>query len=311
MRITLRLILSLIVGVTLVAAVFAYLQVRQEERRLREETERKSAILAESLEESVEPLLEARSEKKLQRIVERFGNRERLTGVAVYDARGRCIAITPGLSADFLNSPPAAFEAVRTNKGFGLFREIDGKPMHIYALPLHRDNAMAGVLVILYDVSHISTEGASTWRLNFIRLLIQTLFIAVVTMLIVRWSIAGPIAKTAEWMKRLRSGETSMTVALPQTDLFKPLAQEVVHLTTSLSAARAAAEEEASTAGRSLWSRTENLTCTFAGGRRSQSPSRPAGLSLHLIPSCEPVAARGSRMELEMRIRRLWTSRTN
>jgi trehalose-6-phosphate synthase len=255
MRITLRLILSLIVGVTLVAAVFAYLQVRQEERRLREETERKSAILAESLEESVEPLLEARSEKKLQRIVERFGNRERLTGVAVYDARGRCIAITPGLSADFLNSPPAAFEAVRTNKGFGLFREIDGKPMHIYALPLHRDNAMAGVLVILYDVSHISTEGASTWRLNFIRLLIQTLFIAVVTMLIVRWSIAGPIAKTAEWMKRLRSGETSMTVALPQTDLFKPLAQEVVHLTTSLSAARAAAEEEARLreAAESVW----------------------------------------------------------
>jgi trehalose 6-phosphate synthase len=255
MRITLRLILSLIVGVTLVASVFSYLQVRQEERRLREETERKAAILAESLQESIEPLLDTRSSKHLQRIVERFGNRERLSGVAVYDASGRCIAITPGLASDYLNSPPAAFEAVRTDKGFGLFQNIGDKPMHIYALPLHRDGSLAGVLVILHDVSHISAEAASTWRLNFMRLLVQTLFITVVTMLIVRWSIAGPIAKTAEWMKRLRSGETSTTVALPQAELFKPIAQEVVHLTASLSAARAAAEEEARLreAAESVW----------------------------------------------------------
>jgi trehalose 6-phosphate synthase len=127
--------------------------------------------------------------------------------------------------------------------------------MHIYALPLHREDAIAGVLVILYDASHISAEATSTWRLNFIRLLIQTVLIAIVTMLIVRWSIAGPIAKTAEWMKRLRSGDTPTTMALPQADLFKPIAQEVVHLTASLSAARAAAEEEARLreAAESVW----------------------------------------------------------
>ena len=255
MRITLRLILSLIVGITLVAAVFAYVQVRQEERRLREETERKAAILAESLEESIEPLLEQKGGKRLQKIVERFGNRERLSGVAVYDVSGRCVAITPGLSPDILDSSPAAFEAVRTNKAFGLFETMSGRLMHIYALPLHREEAQAGVLVILYDTSHISAEAAGTWRLNFLRLMVQTLFITVVTILIVRWSIAGPIAKTAEWMKRLRFGESATTAALAQMDLFKPIAQEVVHLTASLSAARAAAEEEARLrdAAESVW----------------------------------------------------------
>ncbi len=164
MRSTLRLIFSLIIGVALVAFIFSYLEVRQEERRLHEETERKAAILAESLQESIEPLLDAKSTKSLQRIVERFGNRERLSGVAVYDSRGRFLAITAGLSVASLNSPSAAFEAVRTNSGFGLFQNIDGKPMHVYALPLHRDDSLAGVLVILYDVSHISVEAAGTCK---------------------------------------------------------------------------------------------------------------------------------------------------
>ncbi len=255
MRITLRLILSLIVGVTVVASVFSYLQVRREERRLKEETQRKASILALSLQETIEPLLEPRSERKLQSVVERFGNRERLSGVAVYDAGGHCDAITPGLSREFTNSPAAAFEAVRTNQGFGIFQEIGGTPTYIYALPLHREDALAGVLVMLFDVSHIAAEASRAWRLNFLGILVQTVIIALVTILIVRWSIAGPIAKTADWMKRLRSGETSTTVALPQTDLFRPIAQEVVHLTESLSAARAAAEEEARLreASESVW----------------------------------------------------------
>ncbi|MGH9428422.1 MAG: trehalose-6-phosphate synthase, partial [Terriglobia bacterium] len=255
MRITLRLILSLIVGVTLVAFVFSYLQVRQEERRLREETERRAAVLAESLQESVEPLLDTKSSTNLQRIVEKFGNRERLRGVAIYDVNGRALAITPGLVSHFTRSPAAAFEAVRTDEGYGLFQTINEKPMHIYALPLHREGILAGFLVILHDAGHISAQATITWRLNFIPLLIQTVFITAVTVLIVRWSIAGPIAKTAEWMKRLRTGETSGEVSLPKADLFKPLAREVVHLTKSLSAARASAQEEARLreAAESLW----------------------------------------------------------
>jgi trehalose-6-phosphate synthase len=255
MRITLRLILSLIIGVTVVASGFAYLQVRREERRLKEETQRKASILALSLQETVEPLLEAHSERKLQNIVERFGNRERLSGVAVYDASGHCDAITPGLSRELKNSPAAAFEALRSNQGFGMFQQIGGTPMYIYALPLHREDALAGVLVILYDVSHIAAEASRAWRLNFLGILVQTVIITLVTILIVRWSIAGPIAKTADWMKRMRSGQTATNVAMPQTDLFRPIAQEVVHLTESLSAARAAAEEEARLreASESVW----------------------------------------------------------
>src|SRR5271157_4927233 len=127
MRITLRLLLSLIMGVSLVALVSSYLQVRQEDRRLREETERRAAVLAESLQESVEPLLGQQASKDLQRIVEKFGHRERLSGVAVYDADGRALAITPGLSPSLGHSPAIAWEAMRAGHGSGQFQEVDGK----------------------------------------------------------------------------------------------------------------------------------------------------------------------------------------
>jgi len=255
MRITFRLILSLILGVTLVALGFSYFQIQQEEQRLREELELRAAVLAESLQESVEPLVGKGPSKNLQRIVERFGNRKRLNGVAIYDTNFRPLAMTPGLSDQLPRSPAAAFEAIRTDQGIGEFQDIKGLPTHIYALPLHHEEALTGVLVLLHNASHISVQAAGSWRLDFILLLIQTLFITAVTVLIVRWSIAGPIAKTAEWMKKLRTGESSAQMLLPQADLFKPLAQEVLHLTESLSAARAVAQEEARLrdAAESLW----------------------------------------------------------
>src|SRR3989304_1865733 len=106
MRIRFRLIISLVVVVTLVVTLFAFLQVRQEKARLNEDLDRRAGILAESLQETVEPLIEKGPSKNLQRIVEKFGNRERLSGVAVYDTQGNPLAITSGLASP-LKTPPA------------------------------------------------------------------------------------------------------------------------------------------------------------------------------------------------------------
>jgi trehalose 6-phosphate synthase len=75
-----------------------------------------------------------------------------------------------------------------------------------------------------------------------------------ITLLIVRWSIAGPIARAAQWMRALRLGRTS-SQQMPDLDVFKPLASEVVTLAESLSQARSAAESEARLreASASMW----------------------------------------------------------
>ena len=76
MKITIRLIVALLIVIALVAVGFSFFQVRSEKIRLEKDMERRAAILAESLQESVKPLVQSKSFTKLGRLVERFGNRE-------------------------------------------------------------------------------------------------------------------------------------------------------------------------------------------------------------------------------------------
>ena len=92
-----RLIISLILGVTLVSLLSSYYEVRAQKRGLRKELELRAEVLAESLAGNVEPYLDERSQKQLQRIVGRFSNREHLVGVAVLNTKLDPIAASVGL----------------------------------------------------------------------------------------------------------------------------------------------------------------------------------------------------------------------
>ena len=98
MRMSLRLILSLVMTVTLISVLFALYQVRAYTHGRQGDLEKRAQVLAESLQETVEPLWTKGARGSLRRIVERFGNRERLDGVAIYDAQGRPNFVTPSLA---------------------------------------------------------------------------------------------------------------------------------------------------------------------------------------------------------------------
>lgn len=255
MRIRLHLILSLILAVTLVALTFAYFQVQAEKRALRRDMEKRAEILAESLEESIVPLLQQRSQRDLLRIVERFGNRERLAGVVVYDESGSALAITSGLSGRLTVPPDSVALAMSQKSGLGEFLTISQTFMHLYVLPLFHEEKVIGALAIFHNANYIEAQSGRIWRDTFLRVSLQTLLIALITLLIIRWSIEGPIAKAAEWMRELRVGGGQQRPSLSDSDIFKPLTQEVTHFVKSLEAARAAAEEEARLreAAESLW----------------------------------------------------------
>lgn len=245
MRTSFRLILSLIIGITLVTFLFAYFQTRADKRGLRSDLTHRAELLAESLEEIVVPLLEKGTQKDLSRIVERFGNRERLAGVAVYDMEGNPLAITSRVRSQLTRCPALVTQAAAANSARGDFFTLGETTMHLYARPLHRDEAVVGAIAILHDASYIEARSSGLWRETSQRLLVQALFIAFISLLVVRASITKPIARTAEWMRELRTGRGPRKARLPQEDLFRPLMQEVTHFAKSLEAARAAAEEEA------------------------------------------------------------------
>ncbi len=254
MRMSLRLIASLVMAVTLVSVGFAIYQVQADNRARRNELEKRAQVLAESLQETVQPLLAKGEQANLERIVERFGNRERLVGVAIYDLQGHAVLMTPNLGARLVQFPaldPSVFE----DSGWAKFFSTPQGQTHVYAVPVRGPVGVIGALAVFHDASYISAEDASAWRDTFTHILVQMLLIATITLLIVRASMERPIRRMAQWLHDMRAGISPPHPDLPAFDVLKPITHEVTHLAASLRSARASAREEARLreAADSLW----------------------------------------------------------
>jgi trehalose-6-phosphate synthase len=279
-RLSLRLILFLVVGITLVTFFLARNQVRSEKRGLRADLERRAEILAESLQEIVEPALERGSHEQLRHIVERFGNRERLAGVIVYDAKGKVLAESSSLVTRY-TPPPVPLERAKAEpQGIGEFLTLGGTAIHAFYLPLRSRGEVAGVLAIFHDAGYIEAQSERIWRDTVWHVVAQVFLIVFVTILIIRWTIILPISRTAQWMKDLRVGRVVPRPKIPNEDFLAPFSQEVVNLARSLAEARASAEEEARLreTGGTMWT-AERL--------RISVQSRPLG-SLFVVSNREP-----------------------
>jgi trehalose 6-phosphate synthase len=223
---------------------------------MRKDLERRAQLLGESLASNVERDLQRDSQRTLQRTVQQFANREHLAGLAVYDRQGVPVAVTSGLQPLMATAPAIVLQSLKDNRDTSAFLRVGIASIHIYALPLHQGNDLIGSLAIVHDSGYIKAESMRIWRENFLSALAHVVLIVLITLLIVRWSIAGPIARTAGWMKALRTGRSaSARIKLPDLELFRPLAREVATLAASLNSARSAAELEARlrASGESLW----------------------------------------------------------
>src|SRR5467141_1342330 len=254
MRTTLKIVLPLIVSVAVVSLFFAAYQVRTEKRVLRNDLSHRAEILGANLQESIEPLLDRPGEKNLQRIVERFSQREHLKGVVVHDAAGGTLAITSGLAPIFRARTEAAIRAAKQNAGVSEFLSADQFPfndpqqqipMHVFALPLHRDGEIAGSVALFHDTSYIDAQVSRTLRDSLLNAFVQTLLITGLALVLVRWTFTEPLMRTANWLRTLRTGQPNVGPVLSKGEILDQLHHEVTHLAKDLNTARAVAEEEA------------------------------------------------------------------
>jgi len=245
MRTTLKLVVPLGVSVLSVSLLYGGYQLQKERRNLRNDLSHRSAVLVENLQESLEAVPGRASGRNLNHIVEKYGQREHLLGVAVYERSGAAIAITPGLSPAFGSQPPLAARAVETDKGAEEFREVDGRALHLYAVPLHRDGESSASLMVIHDAGFIHERMMRSLRDSLLNSLLQTLLITGLALFLVRWTFTSPLAMTARWLRHLRADPSNVLPTLPQGEFFDQIHIEARHLARDLSSARAAAEEEA------------------------------------------------------------------
>jgi len=253
---SLRLIIALIIGVTMVSVVSSWYQVRTEKDALRFDLERKAETFGESLAANAESYLQNGDKPGLESMIGRFSNRDHLVGIGIYDNEFFPLAITPDLGTVVPAIPQALKEAISHNRPETIYMRVHFKRLYILAAPLHAiNNSVAGGMIVVYDTGYIRAQIFRVWGQVFIHIAGQVLVIVAITLLIVRWSLAGPIARAAQWMKTLRTDRHAAPPTAKDLDFLQPLAREVAPLAESMRQARAAAEIEARlrNTNESLW----------------------------------------------------------
>ncbi len=242
MRVTTRLVVSIVLAAALVSAGWTFYQARGERAHLLEELNHRGALLAESLREATEPLAKRADAKALSRIADKFSGRRRLRGISLHAPDGKTLVATAGLPD---SSPPPRTDGVIDCS------LIPGGTLHRCAAALENS---PGFLAVFQDASHVDAGVREVWRRGFFRLLTQVLLITAITLWIVRFDILAPIERTAEWMRLQRAGE-GRGAAPPPGGLLGSVASEAEGLAKSLETARAAAEAEARLrhSGQSIW----------------------------------------------------------
>ena len=247
MRFSLRLMLPVIACIAVISGLFAYYQEQGQEQALHKELDQRAGLSAQNLADALQPLLDKNAfPGELRRALNRFGTRERIVGAAIFDDAGKSLAVTDRFPSALENTFPELTPKIdpESPDGSGVFLTAGTRYYHAQTLSLHRADGKAMGLLVFHDADFIREESSVIWRQTLIHVSLEVLLIVLITFLIIRWSLMGPISNAAKWLKALRSG-SSAELPAPQGELLGPLAKEMEGVVKSLHEARAAAEREA------------------------------------------------------------------
>ncbi len=244
-RLTYRLSSALITSVAVVSLAFAFFQTRADTLGLRRDLADHAQVLAESLARSAEPLVARHANRELQRLVDRFKDREQIAGVSVYNAHGEPLAISSGFARRIGGDPALVPQPGEPATPSAKFVKLAAGTIHLVTLPLNQGDTFIGTLSLFHDTAYIDLQAAAMWRRAFTGVFIQTILIVAVTLLSLRWGVGRPLRRMADWLQELRLGASVKPPDMPDQHEFEPLTREVTRLASSLTQARAAAETEA------------------------------------------------------------------
>ena len=293
---SLRLILALILGITLVSLASSWYEVRTEQDSLRNDLERKAATLGESLAGNAESYQQTGNQAGLEQMAQEYTNRDHLLGIGVFGADGSPLVLTRALDSVLSPPPQLMRNALASNRTQSKFLLLHFRPVYLLAAPLHgEDKSVAGAIVVVHDAAYIRIEALRIWGRTFVRMALQVLVIVVITLLILKRSLAAPVKRVEQWMKALRTGRHAVPPSESDMDFLGPVAREVAPLAESLQRARASAENEARlrNSNESLWT-AERL----ADHVRSQLD----GSNLFVVSNREPYIHNRSGNEITVTV---------
>ncbi len=246
MKKLLALIAVVVVIVSLIVLGFTVQQVHRQQDSLTVDLQRRTALLADSLKESIRPSYLGNSTSTIQKLLDKFAGRERLLGLAVYDNKGSLFAKSAELPKELSEDAAISEKAMDSDSIEDNFSTLNKDRVYIFATPLHDDENVIGVLTVFQRANYIDDAINQIWKTNALRLFLQALLFSLAIVLILNWIIYKPILYMAEMVRQARSGRMENDFETQKnTGFFKPIAIEISKMAKSLILARNSASEEA------------------------------------------------------------------
>jgi trehalose 6-phosphate synthase len=242
-----RLILALFAGITLVSVASTYFEVLAHKLTLRRDLEQRTVWLGRSLQLDLKDVLARGQIGEISARMVQLRSRDEALGLALYDPNGVTLAVAGPNDVFKELSQGVMDKAMRRGVDSDAFGHDPDHEWLEEAIPLNANGKLTGVLVILEDAGYIRAEGAAVWRRSLWRILALLVLIAGVTLLTVRWFLMEPLTRAVERLRRVRMGhgDVDSSESKEVMNLYRPLAQEVETMAESLAEARASAAAEA------------------------------------------------------------------
>ena len=173
---SLRLIVALIAGVTMVSLVSSWYQVRTEKDDLRLDLERKADTFVESLAANAEFHLRNGDKPGLESLISRFSNRDHLLGIGIFDTDFYPLVVTPTLHEVVPTIPNILKDAITTDSPRTVYMRVHLERLYVLAAPLHAiNNHVAGGMIVVYDTGYIRAQIFRVWGQAFLHIAGQVL----------------------------------------------------------------------------------------------------------------------------------------
>ncbi len=257
MKITFRLILSLLIATVIVVAGFSCFEAKSEEKRLNEELRLRATVLAKTFKEAIETLLERTDQpSRIQKFIEKFQGHTRLIGLVVDMKDGQRIAFPPHLSReDWFKKE--SMKVMDENLPLDLNSHWDGRKVNYHAVPLIRDGQVVGALGLIHDRTFIVLQIRQFWKNSALTFSILAGILSIVSLLVIRWNVTGPISRIASMIHKNLGMESATSRGIQQQGEIEKLLYGVVHMAASLKAARLDLVEQSRLANErgSIWTK--------------------------------------------------------
>lgn len=246
MKQLLSIIAIVILIVSLIVISFTLKQIEEHQISLENDLQLRTALLADSLKESIRPSYLSNATTTMQTILDKFAGRERLLGLAVYDNTGVVFATSADLPSVLIQDSAIPEKAMDADDVESDFIDNNGNNIYAFATPLHADEKVIGALMVFQKADYISQEIRQIWETNLLRLLLQVLLLSLAIAFFLNWVIYKPILRITEVVRQVRSGKFAHDIESPKSHGFlKPIITEMTKMSKSLILARNSASEEA------------------------------------------------------------------